>query len=200
MLLDDILASYDFTEVHTIRIKATREVAFRATLDTTLSEISGIVRLLFFLRELPEKMVGHQLGSLKSGQPLLRQMLEDGFTKLSEEPAREIVFGTIVPGQIGRVWKKSSSMRVNIADSSQFIAFKHPDYLQVVANMLVTDSEEPDTVIVRTESRTRALSPQARKNFHPYWRIIRPFSGLIRRFWLRGIKRRAEGDISPPVA
>jgi hypothetical protein len=28
--------------------------------------------------------------------------------------------------------------------------------------------------------------------FRPYWVFIRPWSGLIRRLWLKSIKRRAE--------
>jgi hypothetical protein len=58
----------------------------------------------------------------------------------------------------------------------------------------VEDAAEPGFVIIRTESRTRALSRQSCRIFTPYWRIIRPFSGLIRRLWLRGIQRRAERE------
>jgi hypothetical protein len=36
------------------------------------------------------------------------------------------------------------------------------------------------------------LSEKARRNFRLYWFVIRPWSGLIRRLWLKAIKRRAE--------
>ncbi len=46
LLLDKYLPEYDFTEVHTIKIRATPEVAYRAMQDTTLGEIHGFVRFL----------------------------------------------------------------------------------------------------------------------------------------------------------
>jgi hypothetical protein len=192
MLLDDFLPTYDFTEVHLIQIKANPEVVFRAIKELTLAEISSIVRLLFFLRSLPEKAAGRKGMTTDSREPLLPWMLRNGFTQLTEQSPREIVFGTVVPGNIGRVWQKSSSLDIPPVDAQEFLTFNHPDYICVVANLLVEDADKAGCVTVRTESRSRALSSQARKNFTPYWRIIRPFSGLIRRLWLRGIRRRAE--------
>jgi hypothetical protein len=192
MLLDEILPEYDFTEVHTIRIDASPEIAFWALTDVTLEEISFIVRLLYFLRELPEKLAGRNMSSLDNHKPMLETMLANNFTKLAEIDSREIVFGLIVPEKIGRVWDKDSNLEVPIADREEYLAFDRPGYLKVVANLLVKDTGTPGTVIVRTESRTKALSDHARRNFAPYWRVIRPFSGLIRRLWLTGIKRRAE--------
>jgi hypothetical protein len=192
MLLDDFLPDYDFTEVHSIRIKADAETAFRAVMEITPTEISGIMRLLFFLRSLPERAVGRQGMTMNNSEPLLSYMLKNGFTKIAENEPYEVVFGMIAPGNIGRVWKKSSDLEIVAADVREFFALDNPDYIQVVANLLVEDARKPGFVIVRTESRSRALSPQARKNFTPYWRVIRPFSGLIRMVWLRGIKRRAE--------
>jgi hypothetical protein len=194
MLLDDILPKYDFTEVYSIRIKAPPEVAYRAIMEVTLSEISGIVRLLMYLRSLPEKAVGRKAVPWNPHAPFLPQALRDFFIKLVEQPPREIVFGLIVPGDVGRVWKKSSNLDIVPADAKEFLAVKEPSHLWVVCNFLVDDAGASDFVTVRAEFRTRALSPQARKKFTPYWRTIRPFSGLIQKLWLRSIKRRAERD------
>jgi hypothetical protein len=163
-------------------------------MEITMGEISVIMRILFFLRSLPEKIVGREEITPSSKEPLLSYMLNNGFTRLAEVTPREIVFGLIVPGTIGRVWQKSSALNTVPADDREFLAFNHQDYVRVVANLLVEDTDKEGFVIVRTESRCHALSPQALKNFTPYWRTIRPFSGLIRRVWLRGIKRRAEQD------
>jgi hypothetical protein len=192
MLLDKYLPKYDFTEVHTIRVKATPEAAYRAIKETTLEEISGIVRWLFWLRELPEKMVGRKTNPMTSKGPMLGQMEQNGFTIIQEQPPREDVFGLIVPGKIGRVWDKTSGYGSRVANAEEFLAFKDPNYLLVIANLLVEDSDVPGVVTVYTESRTMALSDKARKSFRPYWFIIRPWSGLIRRLWLKAIKRRAE--------
>jgi hypothetical protein len=192
MLLDEYLPKYDFTEVHTINVSAAPETAYRAIKDTTLEEISGFVRFLFWLREMPEKMVGRNTNSMTSKGPMLGQMEKNGFTMIQEQPPREDVFGLIVPGKIGRVWDKTSGYGSQVANTAEFLAFKDPRYLLVVANLMVQDSDVPGVVTVYTESRTMALSEQARKSFRLYWAFIRPWSGLIRRLWLNAIKRRAE--------
>jgi hypothetical protein len=192
MLLDDIMPDYDVTEVHSIRIKASPDAVFQSLNEITITEISGIVRLLFFLRALPEKPEKRRLTQINNKKPFLSSMMEKGFTKLSEQKPREIVFGTIVPGDIGRFWKKSGSSNISQVDAEGFMVFNDPDYVQVVANFSIEEANRPGFVIVRTESRSKALSRQSLKKFIPYWRIIRPFSGLIRRLWLRAIKRRAE--------
>jgi hypothetical protein len=43
-----------------------------------------------------------------------------------------------------------------------------------------------------TETRVHIPDPAARKKFARYWRVVRPFSGLIRMLVLRAAKRRAE--------
>jgi hypothetical protein len=43
-----------------------------------------------------------------------------------------------------------------------------------------------------TETRVQVPDPVSRRKFWRYWRIVRPFSGLIRMVVLRAAKRRAE--------
>ena len=43
-----------------------------------------------------------------------------------------------------------------------------------------------------TETRVHGPDPVSRRKFGRYWRIVRPFSGLIRMVVLRAAKRRAE--------
>jgi hypothetical protein len=49
--------------------------------------------------------------------------------------------------------------------------------------------------ILSTETRVRATSDRARRRFAAYWFVIYPGSALIRRMWLRAVKRRAEAII-----
>jgi hypothetical protein len=192
MLLDDILPAYDFTEVHSIQVKAAPEAAYRAINEITMAEISPIMRGLFWLRTLPERAAGRKGSTLSHQGPLMSSMLKNGFTPLGEQKPVEIIFGMIVPGTIGRVWQKSSGMKPEVRNAEEFWAFNNPDYLKVVANYYIEKASTTGYVIISTESRTKALSAHARNKFAPYWRMIRPFSGLIRRLMLRGIKRRAE--------
>jgi hypothetical protein len=43
-----------------------------------------------------------------------------------------------------------------------------------------------------TETRVHIPDPMSRRKFAHYWRVVRPFSGLIRMIVLRAAKRRAE--------
>jgi hypothetical protein len=45
---------------------------------------------------------------------------------------------------------------------------------------------------VRTETRVAATDAGSRRRFARYWRLIYPGSALIRRMWLRAIRKRAE--------
>ena len=50
-----------------------------------------------------------------------------------------------------------------------------------------------DGTTLSTETRVLATDEASRRAFRRYWLVIRPFSGLIRRVWLRAIRQRAEG-------
>jgi hypothetical protein len=43
-----------------------------------------------------------------------------------------------------------------------------------------------------TETRVLALDRRSRRLFRIYWLVVRPFSALIRRRWLRAIAARAQ--------
>jgi len=62
-------------------------------------------------------------------------------------------------------------------------------------------AEPPATAVIEfrvqpgrltTETRVHVPDPASRRRFARYWRIVRPFSGLIRVLVLRAAKRRAE--------
>ena len=192
MLLDKYLPEYDVTEVHSIRIQAAPETVYNALMELSITEISGVVRFLFWLRALPEKPGAKKLAQRNGSKPFLKAMLDNGFTALAEQPPQEFVFGMIAPGNIGRFWKTAAMKNISLKDGQSFMAFTDPDYIRVVANFTITGAEKPGWVIVSTESRSKGLSKKAFKQFRPYWTFIRPWSGLIRRLWLKGVKRKVE--------
>jgi hypothetical protein len=53
-------------------------------------------------------------------------------------------------------------------------------------------------VELATETRVRCADAAALRRFRPYWALVRPASGAIRRLMLREIGRVAEGRIAPP--
>jgi hypothetical protein len=75
-----------------------------------------------------------------------------------------------------------------------------PGFVLAAMNFVVTADGSGGSVIT-TETRVFASSPSARRRFAAYWRIIYPGSALIRRMWLRAIRRRATSpDVPRPQA
>lgn len=193
MILDDIQPEYDVTEVHSIRIDASALTVFQCIKDILPSEIAPVMRFLVWLRSIPERLAGRERISMSSEEPLLSAMLSGNFVLLAEQAPRELVLGMLIPGKIGRVWD-SSNLEPQCSNAEEFYTCDRPEYVRVVMNLFVEEAEAAGRVSVRTETRCQGLSHSARTNFMPYWRLIRPFSGLIRRVWLRGIKRKAESQ------
>jgi hypothetical protein len=118
--------------------------------------------------------------------PLLEVATKTAFLVLAEEPGREIVLGTavMVPAEF------RATKRLVPED---FRAVQQPGFAIAMMNFVVED-DGAEVCLVSTETRIRATDPSARRRFAAYWRMIYPGSALIRRMWLRAIKKRAEGS------
>jgi hypothetical protein len=114
-------------------------------------------------------------------------MLKWGFVLLADEPGQEIVFGLI-----GRFWTRSAGIQSVGADA--FVPFEQSGFAKAVGNLAFAPRDDR-SIRVTTETRVRCYGGAARLSFRLYWLLVGPFSGLIRREWLRLIKERAEGTI-----
>jgi len=184
MLLDEYLPDYHFSEKHTIDIKAMDSQVFQAILDVSPGEISFLFKCLFYIRFIPAKIFGEPNIGFDPDSPLLRQMEENGFTILGTND-RELVFGFV-----GQFWKIKGEPAYKINDLNDFINFNEKDSGKAAANFYMTESE--DKVTLSTETRVYLCDRKARIKFSLYWMIIHPGSALIRRIWLKAIKKRAE--------
>lgn len=171
MLLDQFLPSYEVSAVYQIDIHAPIEKVYSAARHLDMSG-SWIVRWLYRLRGLPA------FGLTLDG------MLKWGFVLLADDPAREIVFGLI-----GRFWTPSAQIQAVTADT--FVDFHQPGYAKAVGNIAFIPRDS-GIVHVTTETRVHCLDDVSRLNFRLYWLLVGPFSGIIRREWLRLIKQCAE--------
>jgi hypothetical protein len=187
-LLDKYMLVYDFMEDSAVKIKAPADIAYRAIREFSMAETPFFVRVLSFLRTLPENMVGRNFSTVKHNEPYLAQECRDFFTELENQPPTEYVFGLIVPGDIGRIWKKSSELNYRPVDSAEFLAFNDAAYLKVIMDIFIEDNKNSNDTIVRADWRILALSSQAKKRFTPYWRIWP--SPLLQRSMLKAIKKR----------
>jgi len=198
--LDSFLPSYQFHEVHTIRVHASPDQVYRAVKEVTPGEIR-FLRELLAIRSLPARLLGkggppapmkgYEVRSYSkeasAAQPILDLFLRSGFLMLAEEPGRGIVIGCV-----DRYWAiEADGASPSIGRPEDFRAFDAPDYAKVAANFLVED-EGAGWTRVTTETRILATDAVARRKFAVYWRLIYPGSATIRRTWLGAIKRRAE--------
>jgi len=176
MLLDRVLPTYDFSERHHTVVAAPREVVRRAAEEWQPRE-SLLWRVL---------LAGRGLGAPKG---TMRQWAESmGFLCLADTED-EMVYA-----QAGRFW--SLNERAALASprtAEELLALDDPRAAVAVMSVRL-EPIAPDRTRLSTETRIRALGPQARRWFRLYWLLIRPFSGLLRRSMLTGIKKRAEHD------
>lgn len=115
------------------------------------------------------------------------KLVRFGFTKLDEDPGRELVFGIA-----GRFWRYDGGLR-RIADRAAFLDFAEDGCVKAAWNLGIgaTDGEACD---LSTETRIQYFGKAARRKFRLYWTLVGPFSGALRRALLSGVKRRAEAS------
>ena len=165
MLIDDLLPQWDFRERHAIGIAAPADRVFAAVAETTLGE-TPLAYVLFRMRGIPASRAG-----------TLLDQLPERFAVLAEDPGVELVVGGI-----GQPWRLSGGMR----SVDDFASFDEPGYAKMVLNFRFEGGA------LATETRVFLTDAASRRKFGRYWLVVRFGSALIRRTWLRAIKRRAE--------
>ena len=180
MLLDNFAPEWQFREVHRIAVLAPADAARRAIREVTAREIR-LFRFLTWLRRAgrpgPEGILNPP-----PDEPILKVALRSGFMELTNSE-HELVIGTFVtsPPQAKRQ-----------ADNPDgFLSINAPGYAKAVMNFRVHESQLARCVVT-TETRVWATDDDTARKFAFYWWTIRLGSGLIRRMWLRAIRRRAE--------
>ena len=186
VLLDAFLPSYDFEEAHEIEGRASPEDAYRAVRAVTPAEVL-LLRTLFRLRSAPARQPTGSRIPFGSPEPLIGQALRGGFVLLAEDPGREIALGVI-----GQFWRIGSGIPLHLADAGAFVAFDRPNFAKAVLGFSVARIPGGGALVC-TRTRVRVPDRGARGRFALYWLVIHPASAMIRRNWLRAIKRRAEG-------
>jgi hypothetical protein len=83
---------------------------------------------------------------------------------------------------VGRPWTPSEGLQP-VDDP---VSFAEPGYA------VMAMAFEAAAGVLATETRVRLTDDAARRRFHVYWLVVRPFSGLVRRSWLEAARRRAE--------
>ncbi|HEV8687753.1 MAG TPA: hypothetical protein VGQ84_10805 [Gaiellaceae bacterium] len=160
-LLSDLLPRWDVRKRHTIELSAPPERVWTALNETTLGDMP-VARLLFRVRGLPS---ARERGLLDL----------EGFQRIAEDPGRELVVGAV-----GRPWIPTARLRRD----ADVRTFSEPGYAKMALNVTY------DGQTLATETRVALTDSRSRRWFRLYWLVIGPFSGVVRKAWLRAIARR----------
>ena len=181
MLLDGVLPEYDVSKRHRISIRASPARVFDELLrfDFRRSRVTGV---LMALRGYGGRV---RKAEREVGETLPESLARFGFTPLAEAPGEELVFGLV-----GQFWRPSGCLRA--VSASEFAAFREPGFAKAAWNLLCAQTSDPAVTELSTETRVTCYGDAARRKFLLYWRVVEPFSGLIRRSLLRGVRRAAE--------
>jgi hypothetical protein len=121
----------------------------------------GVVRMLFLLRGLRPDSRG-TLGSI--------------FPRLELTPT-EAVFGFS-----GRPWRPTGGGLGSFEDA-------RAGSVRMALGFRAEPVGEGSRLV--TETRVAAVDDRARRAFRRYWRVVGPFSGLVRKRWLAAVGKRA---------
>ena len=158
--IDRFLTEWDMSEFHETILDVPPEEALAAVLAAPVAP--NVVRGLFRLRGLNPN------GSIETF------FLDLGFEALARE-ADEVVVGAS-----GRPWRPRARI-CPFADASA-------GDVRIAANFLAEPLPGGRTRL-STETRVVAVDDRARRAFGRYWRLVGPFSALIRRRWLAAAHR-----------
>lgn len=164
MSVRDALPVFHHAERHAIRVAASPEDALAAVRDVRVGDMR-LVGLLFRLR------------GLRPGNGTF-------WDALSAEGFRAFDADTLVA--VGRPWRPRGDVR----DVDDFVRFDEPGWAKLAVDLCA--SPHGDGALLETETRVYLTDAWARRRFAAYWLVVRPFSGLVRRLWLRAARRRAE--------
>ncbi len=181
-LLDGAMPVWQFDERHELVVNASPEHVFEAIQKVTANEIflfRTLTTIRRFGRPGPESIL-----NAPEKQPLLDVATHTSFVVVAAAPPGELVLGTVVAAP--REARATGRLTRDL-----FYRKLRPGVALAAMNFRIVP-EGPGRSRVTTETRVFANTPQTVRQFAVYWRVIHPGSDIIRRMWLRAIKRRAE--------
>jgi hypothetical protein len=185
MIIDEFLPLYDVSERHAIEVRASPATAYAALREVDFAD-NRILRVLMALRALPATLVAwrrHGRVRPRRQRETLAALEASGFVLLGDVPGSEVLLGIE-----GRFWALDGG-RCTPPASDFRSSPPQAGTARAVWNFTFTPLD-PSRTRIATETRVLCADAAARRRFLPYWYLIRPASGLIRRAMLRQLARR----------
>lgn len=179
-LVDCYLPIFQFSETHECMIAAEPAFTIKALVDYQPKN-DRFFRTMIGLREAPMRFVGFLTGKTQErSEPFGLH----NFTLLEQRD------DALVYGLIGQFWKLDYGLRP-VVDGNDFTTFDGAQAAKLALSFSAARQADGRTRLV-TETRVFCPDRATRLKFLPYWLLIRPVSGLIRRRILSSIKRQSE--------
>lgn len=179
--LDEIMPEYQFYERHSARIHAEHDRVMQAVRESTFGDMKSLNTLLK-VRAAASRTAQHN-SVFSSDKRILDSFVASGYASGGSD--HEIV----VCG--GANMRAPSVLKVRTLQ--EWAAYREPGAVKMAFDFSVKDTGDGWSTIT-AETRVLALDDATRRGMGRYWRLIVPGSGLLRRQWLDGIKRRAETE------
>lgn len=183
-ILDDVMPEYQFFEKHSARIHARPEQVMQAVRQSTFGDMTSLVTLL--------KIRGGALRIHDTADFLQDKRVLDAFSAsgyVSGGGEHEVV----MCGGANIRAKRSLEFHT----LQEFVDYREQGAVKMAYDFIVEDAGGGWSTL-STETRVLALDDLTRRGMGRYWRLIVPGSGLLRRQWLEGIKKRAESMPNRP--
>lgn len=185
--LDRLIPAPALVEIDAVDLAVSPALAWEAVRHGDLGE-SPLVRALFAVRTLPERLAGHAAGRHASASGLrvddMRSSLgAPGFQLLADDGHSELVVGAI-----GKVWHLEIPF-AHVDGAEAFHAFTEPGFTKVAWALRVSPLGEHDARVT-VELRVDATDAESWTRFRRYFAIVGPASHYIRRALLASLARR----------
>jgi len=168
-LIDDFLPVFQFRERHELVTRASPKALLNAVLLPGVTD-DPWARVFIRLREAPDRLLGS-----RSGLAGRANFGIDDFMILGRDADHELAFGLV-----GRFWQRDYGLVTLAHPRQQFAGFSEPGLAKLVLNFS-TEALPGGRTRLTTETRVHCVDASARRRFTPYWWLIRPVSGWIRR-------------------
>jgi hypothetical protein len=170
-LIDRYIPIFQFKEEHGIFVNVAPGMLLDASMRPETMD-DPWVRTFIRLREFPDRLAG-ALGSASElkNRPAFGL---NNFVLLGRDGDRELAFGLI-----GKFWQSDYGL-ATVDSADGFERFDEQGIAKLVLNISTEVVSDGRTKLM-TETRVFCNDRKSIARFTPYWRLIRPVSGFIRR-------------------